>query len=209
MKSPILVLGAGGFAREVYNWIDHSVYQVMGFYSQSRKTDELYQLPVFGAIGSEHRYMSYVCAVGDPFDREAMCEEAEKAGMVPALPVVHRSAIVGVGSVIHRGSILCPNVVVTCDATIGRHVILNLGATVGHDTVVGEFSTVSPGANISGNVYIGKRTYIGTNSSIRERVRVGDNAVVAMGAAVVKDVPSDMTVTGVPARELALLAVRP
>ena len=40
----------------------------------------------------------------------------------------------------------------------------------------------------------------GSNSTILQGVTIGDNAVVAAGAVVTKDVPADVIVGGVPAK---------
>lgn len=47
---------------------------------------------------------------------------------------------------------------------------------------------------------IGDNVFIGTNACILGGVTVGDNAVIAAGAVVLKDVPANCTVAGVPAK---------
>ncbi len=49
-------------------------------------------------------------------------------------------------------------------------------------------------------VVIGNNVWIGAGASIMPGVRVGDNAVIAGGAVVTKDVPADTVVGGNPAR---------
>ena len=51
-------------------------------------------------------------------------------------------------------------------------------------------------------IHIGKKVWIGANATICSGVTIGDNAVVAAGAVVVKDVPSDTVVGGVPAKRI-------
>jgi len=53
---------------------------------------------------------------------------------------------------------------------------------------------------INGNCSIGEYTYIGSNSCIKENVKVGERVIVAMCAAVYKDVPDDVIIVGNPAR---------
>lgn len=209
MIQPVLIIGAGGFAREVFDWIDKEQFQVVGAYSDSPEDKARGfrpGVPVYDSF-SELRHISYVCAVGDPLVREGLCRAAESFGLVPSLPIIHYSAIVGTNSSIARGGVVCPNVVITCDVRIRMGVIVNLGATVGHDSLIEDFVTVSPGANISGNVILKRGCYIGTNAAILERVTVGEYATVGMGAAVVKGVPPGSVFGGVPARDLALRAI--
>lgn len=50
------------------------------------------------------------------------------------------------------------------------------------------------------NVTIGKKVWIGANSTILPGVNIGDGAVIAAGAVVTRDVPSNEIWGGVPAR---------
>lgn len=47
-------------------------------------------------------------------------------------------------------------------------------------------------------VKIGKGVWIGAHATILSGVTVGDNAIIAAGAVVTKDVPSNAVVGGVP-----------
>ena len=50
------------------------------------------------------------------------------------------------------------------------------------------------------NVKIGDGTFVGANAVIKQGIRVGKNAMIGAGAVVVKDVPDNLTVVGVPAK---------
>ncbi len=54
----------------------------------------------------------------------------------------------------------------------------------------------------SRGIIVGEDVWIGANAGITDGVRVGDHAVVAMGAVVTRDVPDWALVGGVPARVL-------
>ena len=77
-------------------------------------------------------------------------------------------------------------------ALIGHGVVL---ATLNHDMNPEKRAQLHPG-----KIHIGKRVWIGANAVICAGVTIGDNAVVAAGAVVVKDVPADTVVGGVPAK---------
>lgn len=49
-------------------------------------------------------------------------------------------------------------------------------------------------------IHIGQRVWIGFNSIVMRGVRIGDNAVIAAGSVVVKDIPPDTVVAGNPTR---------
>ncbi|HIV63639.1 MAG TPA: sugar O-acetyltransferase, partial [Firmicutes bacterium] len=51
----------------------------------------------------------------------------------------------------------------------------------------------------------GRNVWIGSHATLLAGVTVGDNAVIAAGAVVTKDVPADTVVAGVPARAVKSL----
>ena len=54
-------------------------------------------------------------------------------------------------------------------------------------------------------VVIGNNVYIGQKAMILRGVTIGDNVIIAAGAIVTKDIPSDSVVAGIPARVICTL----
>lgn len=79
-------------------------------------------------------------------------------------------------------------------ALIGHGVVI---ATLNHDMDPEKRQALHPSP-----VHIGKNVWIGANSTITPGVTIGDNAVVAAGAVVTKDVAADTVVGGVPAKPI-------
>ena len=102
--------------------------------------------------------------------------------------------------------------------TIGRGVFINAcchfqdhgGVTLGDGCLIGHnvvFATLNHGLapDDRGKMYpapihLGKNVWVGSNSTILRGVTVGDNAVIAAGSVVTKDVEAGTVVAGVPAR---------
>ena len=77
-------------------------------------------------------------------------------------------------------------------ALIGHGVVL---ATLNHDLDPEKRQQLHPAP-----IHIGKRVWIGANATVTQGVTIGDNAVVAAGAVVNRDVPANTIVGGVPAK---------
>ena len=75
---------------------------------------------------------------------------------------------------------------------IGHNVVF---ATLNHGLLPEERKSTQPAP-----IVLGKNVWIGSNATILQGVSIGDNAIVAAGAVVTKDVPSDAVVGGVPAK---------
>ena len=75
---------------------------------------------------------------------------------------------------------------------IGQQVVI---ATLNHDLCPDKRANMLPAP-----VAIGNNVWIGAHATILAGVTIGDNAVVAAGAVVTKDVPENTVVAGVPAK---------
>ena len=78
------------------------------------------------------------------------------------------------------------------NALIGQQVVI---ATLNHDLAPDKRANMIPAP-----VKIGNNVWIGAHATILAGVTIGDNAVVAAGAVVTKDVPANVVVGGVPAK---------
>jgi len=109
-------------------------------------------------------------------------------------------------------------VVIGDDVEIGSNTCIDRGAL--GDTIIGDGTKIDNLVHIAHNVRIGKNchivaltciggsvtvednVYIGIGPSIRNQIKIGEGATIGMGAVVVKDVKSGVTVIGNPAREM-------
>lgn len=206
-RDRLYVVGAGGFGREVA-WLASCLDPPADVSFLVNRPEFLASdvggLPV--ALVSDifpDPHARYVVAIGDPQSRRRLVHEMERHGFV-ARSLVHPSVLMSDRVRVGNGAILTAGNILTVDIEIGEHVHLNPGCTVGHDAIIGAYSTLSPGAHVSGNVRIGEGVFIGTgaviiNGTSGKPLIIGDNAVVAAGACVTKDVEPGAMVAGVPA----------
>lgn len=94
-----------------------------------------------------------------------------------------------------------------CRGTLGNTVIEDHAKVddhvhVAHNVHIGVGAMVVACAELSGGVVLGRGSWVGPNASIIQQKRIGEDALVGIGANVLKDVPNGATVAGNPARLL-------
>lgn len=98
---------------------------------------------------------------------------------------VHYSTEIGKGTVIAYGGI---GVVIHKKAKIGKNCVIESNVTIGGRS------------NLPDLPVIGNNVFIGTGAKILGNVSIGDNVIIGANAVVIKDVPSNCIVAGVPAK---------
>lgn len=146
------------------------------------------------AVIGDHFVCNAHAVIGSP--GFTMCEDEE--GNKLRIPSMGRVLIgnfveVGMGDNISVGS--------SGDTTIDDYVKLDVLIHIGHDAHIQKNAELTAGAIVGGFDQIGERAYCGLNAAIRNRVSVGADGFIGMGAVVTKDVESGVTVVGNPARK--------
>lgn len=87
------------------------------------------------------------------------------------------------------------------DTVIHTGVKLNTLVHIAHNDIIGENTIITSPCHVCGSVTIGNNCHI-AGTTIRNQRIVGDNAVVGLGAVVVKNIEAGTTVVGNPAKEM-------
>jgi UDP-3-O-[3-hydroxymyristoyl] glucosamine N-acyltransferase len=72
---------------------------------------------------------------------------------------------------------------------------------VAHNVVIGKNTAVIANALIGGSTVIGDNCWIAPSVTLRDGIKIGDNSVVGIGSLVLKDIPSNETWVGSPAKK--------
>jgi serine O-acetyltransferase len=83
-----------------------------------------------------------------------------------------------------------------------------MGVVIGETTVIGDNVTLFQGVTLGGtgkekgkrHPNIGNNVVIGTGAKVLGNITIGDNSYIGANAVVIKDVPANSTVVGVPGR---------
>lgn len=208
----IVIIGCGGFGREVHDIIDTlnaqaPRYNLLGYADDaaSEQNTALVErrgsrvLGSLDAVLAQYDAAEFAIGIGSPQVRKKLDTKLVEAGW-RAATLVHPSATFGGDVRLGEGSIVCAGVRVTTNVTLGRSVHLNLNATVGHDVTLHDYVSVNPLVAISGWVEAHEGVMFGTHSAILQNLSVGAGSVVGAGSCVVKNVPEGVVVKGVPAK---------
>lgn len=204
-NSESFVIGAGGHAKVVIDtFINIGLPMPMLFDDEAHKDaatvlglrinaplPDLSELPLKGHV-----------AIGDNSARKKIGKMLVDSGkelltLVNTKAYVSSLAELGAGSLVAAGAIIGPG------ARIGDGVIVNHAAIIDHDCTVGDYSHIAPNVTLGGNVSVGAGVLVGSGAVVLKGINIGDNAVVGAGAVVTKNIPANVTVTGIPAKKIS------
>lgn len=207
----IVIIGAGGFGREVKTIIDtlnkdHKVYNFLGYYDDGIEKGKIINgFPVLGTLeelNSLKTNLSVVLGIGDPIVKSKIVASLSN-NLLNFPTLIHPSVLISDDEVtIGHGCVICAGTIITCNIKIGNFVTLNLMCTVGHDTTINDFSAFMPSVNISGEVLIDEKVYVGTGAKIINQLTIGKNTIVGAGAVVSRSLPENCTAVGIPAKPI-------
>ena len=201
---PVLIVGAGGHAKVVFELIAQDPqYRVVGLIDNFR-SGTAFGVPILGADRDlPHLRQTGInqvfVAIGDNKRRLTLGRELQKEGFeiinaISSAATISRSAHIGVGVAIMSGAVL------NADCRIDDFAVINSAAIIDHDCHIGEGAHVAPGCALAGNVKLGREAFLGTGTSVIPGISVGDGTIVGAGACLVRDLPANIIAMGVPAR---------
>ncbi len=200
---PLLIYGAGGHGWVVADAAHNAGWHILGFIDDTPNGDRVGDWPVFqrDVLDKPDLDARIIVAIGDNPLRRRICFDMAKRGRLLAT-IVHPTAAVSDFATLGEGVYVGPNAAVNAQAVVGDGAIINSGAVVEHHCRVGPYAHIAPKAAIGGEVTVGELTLLGVGVSVRPKITIGSNCTVGVGAAIVKDVPDNRTVVGVPGSAL-------
>jgi UDP-3-O-[3-hydroxymyristoyl] glucosamine N-acyltransferase len=111
----------------------------------------------------------------------------------------HKMGVI-IGDDVHIGANTCIDQGRHRPTRIGRGTKIDNLVHIAHNVEIGEDCLIIALSMLAGSVKIGDRVQVSPCAAVRDWRSVGDDALVGLGAVVVKDVEAGATVKGVPAR---------
>ncbi|WP_276668882.1 UDP-3-O-(3-hydroxymyristoyl)glucosamine N-acyltransferase [Thalassolituus oleivorans] len=145
-------------------------------------------------IGENSRIRSCSSIGGDGFGFERLQD-----GMPLRFPhiggvVIGNNVEIGSCTAVARGTL--------SDTVIEDNVKIDNLVHIAHNCLVKNGAFVIACAEISGGVEVGRNSWIAPNSCTHQKIVIGEEAIVGLGAVVTKDVPSKSVYAGNPAKKI-------
>ncbi|HET6632238.1 MAG TPA: acetyltransferase [Rhodanobacteraceae bacterium] len=212
MPRPLVLVGAGEFARIACEYFEHDSDREVVAFSVERDYIEgpsLAGRPVVAWHELEANYPPsevdlFVAIPASQLNRlrtrfyiGGRCRGYRFATYVSTRAFVWRNAELGDNCFIFEGNVIQPFV------RIGNNCILWSGNHVGHRSVIGNNVFIASHAVISGYCEIGDNCFVGVNATFNDHVKVAAANVIGAGALVTRDTEPGRIYVGSPAHAVA------
>ena len=205
----LIIIGVGGFAREVYWHAQDSLgygteWDLKGFLDGDvRLADKEYEKLPLKVVGNVLDYVVqendvFICAVGEPKVKAKLVNIIlERGGKF--INLIHRTAQVCETAKMGIGNVLSPYSGLSDHVVIGNYVSINTLSGLGHDAELEDYSTLSSGVDVMGYAKIGRMVFMGSGAKALPHSKIEDNVYVGVGSVVFKRVKEGLKVFGNPA----------
>jgi sugar O-acyltransferase (sialic acid O-acetyltransferase NeuD family) len=208
-KIDLVIIGTGGFAREVlwtirdYNEI-HDEFSVLGFLDDDESTwgqtiDGIKVLGNTDYIFSQKNEIKCVIGISNTKIRKKIVQKLEKE-KISFQTIIHPSVIFSKTSKIGNGTVIQAGSIITTNVVIGNHVHINMDTTVAHNSIIQNFATLSPGVHVNGNTIVEEGVFIGSGAVIKQNLKIGKWSIVGAGTVLLTNVEDHSMYVGVPGK---------
>ncbi len=207
----LIIIGAGGFGREVAHWATQNPgngleFNIRGFLDDNTKALKNFRNypPILGTVAdyTPDDNDIFICGIGLPqFKAQAIPQIVAKGGRF--MNLIHPTVVFGGNIKLGTGVVIAPHVTISANATISDFATIDSNSVIGHDVKLGHYSHIGNLSSITGGAEIGVQAFIGAHSVILPQIKVGKSGFVGAGSVVTKNVLTNTTVYGNPAKTTA------
>lgn len=215
MTKKIVLIGAGGFGREVVTIIEllnskysqSPRYELLGFLDDGSQYHDGVMINGYPWLGKSDWILQHkeevfcTCTIGSPKIRAQIQRKLTEQG-VKFETIIAGASYVGPYTEIGKGCVIYAGVTISVNCKIGDGVLMNQMVDIGHDVIIGDYTSIMPATGISGYCKIGSEVNIGGHAFIIPGRKVGDGATIAAGSIVFANVKAGTTVLGNPAKRM-------
>ena len=198
----IVIIGYSGHSFGCIEVATKQGFSIVGYHDVLEKVSNPYNLNYLGHEDTIDYKNKPFIAIGDNSIRRKIYEKLRSDNIFLNTILIHSNTIISKSSLIEKQTFISAGVIINPHVKIDVGCIINTGAIIEHDCSIGQFTHVAPGAVLAGNVSIGSGCLIGANAVVKQGVNIGNNVIIGAGAVVLKDVSSNTTFVGNPAKQI-------
>lgn len=184
MIDKYIFLGGGGFAIELYEYMQIDNLNVIGYYAQEDNNDLSKIIPWFGDMDTTpyeafDRNAKYILAVRLIKYRDKMIKFMEKMNLKSGTFIsskAYHSKLAKIG----KGAVIFPNAMITGNPIVGDFLFMDVFSVISHGDIMGNNIVIGPGVIITGDSEIGNGVTFGTNSAILPGTKIENNVEIAI-----------------------------
>ncbi len=213
--TPIVIVGAGGFGREVASLLKRinrlePTWELLGFYdddtvSKPRGSRNAYG-PILGTVNDLNQTtepIAVAIAIGFPRLLKAVRERLTNPLIAfPNIIAPEASILDPDNYQMGEGNILSSFASISCNVQLGNFNIINNRGSFGHDAQIGDYNVFMTACRISGGTTIGEQNLFGVASIVIPGVKVGTGVTVSPGSVIMRKPKDNATYVGNPAKQL-------
>lgn len=206
-----VIIGAGTYGEVYLAYLLEDGVEIVGFLDDDSNLHGTFVrgVPVLGGINmlenikKTHRIEAVYCPLGNNKLRvEIMTHALELGYKIPNF--IHHSVNIAPNvEIANKGVYILSGTTIMPWCKICDFVMMSVNTIVSHHSNLEEGVFLSFGVNLGASITVHKYAYLGISSTIMTGVhQLGENCMIGAGAVVIKDVPENAVMAGVPAKIL-------
>ena len=204
MKQNCIIIGAGTYGQVYAEYLKDS-YNVIAFYDDDVRlhNSKVNSIEVVGKVSdalSLPKSTAIFVPIGNNPIRVELLKKFEENGFDIA-SYIHPQTIIHPSVKIGKAVYILPGTNIMPLSVIGDYSMISMGVNIAHHTIIEEACFFSQGSNIGASILLETLAYVGISATLMTGLKtIGRNSLIGAGAVVIKDVPENAVMAGVPAK---------
>ncbi len=207
----LVIIGAGGFAREVFDLANYCYgsdtdFSIKGFLSDNPSSIEELGYPAVLNTVSGYEIEEndvFFCGIGSVEDRKKCVELILLKGGI-FINLIHPNVVLSPSVKIGKGVAIKAYCVLASDVIIEDFSFLQSSVIMGHDVHIGKYCQINSFSFFAGYSKLEELVFVGAHSKFIQNAIAEARSVIGIGSLVLKRVKKGTSVFGSPAKKITI-----